>query len=115
MHPPQQIPQTVLEGFVTVCAAQSGGGAEIGQRSPAERALRGFTSRRCHLLVNGLQKVVDLRLCSGDGRLDAALSSALLAQMQLSHPAPFDFGELDYSFAILTQIANHPSDHLIDR
>src|SRR5437764_26609 len=42
-----------------------------------------------------------------------ALGCALLAQVQLSHPAPLDFGELDYSFAILAQIANHLYDDLI--
>src|ERR1700694_2104199 len=66
-----------------------------------------------HLLMDCLQKIVDLRLRRADGRLDAALRSALLAQMQLPDPAPLDLCELDHRFAILAQIANHLYHYLI--
>jgi hypothetical protein len=97
-----------------VGAAQSAGGAEIGERRRAERALDRLAFGDGHLLVNRLQEVVDLRLGRRDGRLDAALGCAFLAQMQLPHPAPLDLGELDYRFSILAQIANHLYDDLID-
>jgi hypothetical protein len=35
--------------------------------------------------------------------------------MELSHPAPLDFGELDNRFAILAQIADHLYDDLVNR
>jgi hypothetical protein len=60
-----------------------------------------------------LEKIVDLRLGGRERRLDPAFCCAFLAQMQLSHPAPLDFSELDYSLAILAQIANHLYDDLI--
>ena len=64
--------------------------------------------------MDSLQEVVDLRLCRGDRRFNPSLGSAFLAQMQLSHPAPLDFSELDYSFATFAQIAHHLYDDLID-
>jgi hypothetical protein len=63
--------------------------------------------------VKRLEKIVDLGLSRGECRLDSTLCRTLLAQMQLSHPAPLDFSELDYSLAILAQIANHLYDDLI--
>src|SRR6202022_192613 len=47
-------------------------------------------------------------------RLDSPLGSALLAEMQLSDPAPLDLSELDHSVAILAQITNHLYHDLID-
>jgi hypothetical protein len=64
--------------------------------------------------MDGLEKVADLRLGRADRSLHAPLSSALLAQMQLSHPAPLDFSELDDSFSIFAQIANHLYDDLVN-
>jgi hypothetical protein len=61
-----------------------------------------------------LEKIVDLRLRRADGRLDPALGSALLTQMQLPDPAPLDLSELDHRFAILAQITNHLYHDLID-
>ena len=113
MDPAQEVAQACLECVVTVGAPEAAGGAKIGERRRAEGALSGLAFGGAHLLVNRLQKVVDLGFSRGDGRLDAALGCALLAQVQLSHPAPLDFGELDYSFAILAQIANHLYDDLI--
>ena len=115
MHSAEQVAQAVLEGFVAMGATQTTSGPEISQSAATERALDGLAAWRCHLLMDRLQEVVDLGLRGGDGCLDAAFSSALLAQMQLSHPAPFDFRELDYSLAIFAQIANHLHDYLIYR
>jgi hypothetical protein len=67
-----------------------------------------------HLLVDRLQEIVDLGLGGGDGRLDASLGCAFLAQMQLSDPAPFDLSELDHSLAILAKIANHLYHDLVN-
>ena len=113
VHSPQQIPQTGLERLVAVRAAETARRAKIGKGCLAERALRRLALGSRHLLVKRLEKIVDLRLGSGESRLDSPLCRAFLAQMQLSYPAPLDFSELDYCLAILAQIANHLYDDLI--
>jgi hypothetical protein len=113
VHSPQEIAQTDLERLVAVRAAEPARRAEIGKGRLAERALRRLALGSRHLLVQRLEEIVDLRLGRGERRLDSTLCCALLAEMQLSHPAPLDFSELDYSLAILAQIANHLYDDLI--
>ena len=113
MDSPQQIAQARFESVVAVRAAETPGGAEISEGRRAEGALGRFALDARHLLVNRLQEIVDLRLRRSDRRLDSPLGCALLAQMQLPHPAPLDLGELDYRLAILAQIANHLYDDLI--
>src|SRR2546423_5604123 len=107
VHASKKIAQTRLESLVAVRAAQTTGSPEIGERRRAERAWTRLTLGAGHLLMNRLQEIVDLRLRRRDRRLHATLGCAFLAKMQLPYPAPFDLGELDYSFAILAQIADH--------
>ena len=64
--------------------------------------------------MNCLQEIVDLGFRRRDRRLHATLGCAFFAKMQLPYPAPFYLSELDYSFSILAQIANHLYDDLIN-
>src|SRR3954470_8148813 len=114
VHSAEEITQTGLERLVAVRAPEPTRGAKIGETALAEGAHHRLALGGRHLLVNGLQEIVDLGLRRADHRLDAALRRALLAEMQLSHTAPHYLGERDDSFSLLAQITDHLYDDLID-
>src|SRR5687767_10054965 len=107
MHAAKEIAQARLEGIVAVRAAKTPGRTEVGESPRAELAVDRLTFGARHLLVNGLQGIVDLWLGRVDGGLHPALGSALLAKMQLLDPAPLNLSELDNRLAFLAQIADH--------
>src|SRR5687767_11228108 len=107
MHSAKEVAQTRFERIVAVRTPETAGRAEVGEGSRAELAVHRLAFGARHLLVNRLQKIVDLWLGGIDGGLDTALSCALLAEMQLLDPAPLDLCELDHRFAFLAQITHH--------
>src|SRR3954468_21916524 len=62
VHASQQIAQTPLECIVAVRAAKPARRAEIRQCAGAERTMHGFAFDAGHLLMDRLQKIVDLWL-----------------------------------------------------
>src|SRR5688572_15120526 len=78
----------------------------------AERAARGVTLRRLHLLMDALKEVGDVRLRRGKRGLDSTLCCAPLAEVEQTNACPLYLGELNHRIRFLAHIANHLSTFL---
>jgi len=96
------------------CAAERGVETTL---TAAKPQINNFLQTIHEQMAGAKGEAAQCSFCSAtlaDFRSTGRLGCAFLAQMQQSHPAPLDFSELDYRFAILAQIADHLYDDPFD-
>jgi hypothetical protein len=92
VNPSQEVAHALLERLVAVRAAKAAGSAKVAERRRAERAARGVTLRRLHLLMNALKEVGDVRLRRRECGFNSTLRRAPLAEVEQTYARPLDLG-----------------------
>ena len=107
MNPAQQIAHALLERFVTMRASETARCSEIAEGGRTERAARGITLRRLHLLVHALEEIAHIGLGRSERGFHTSLSGAPLAEVEQPYSTSLDLSELDDSVRFLANIAHH--------
>src|ERR1051325_1287715 len=108
VHAARQLAASSLELRIAARAAPPSRGPKIRHRGAAKRALGSVSGRREHLLLHLVEKLSQRVLRKRvDGRLDAPLRSAALAEVQLHHHVVLDRRQLNHGVVLMAIVANH--------